>query len=119
MARAAWRPFADRPHHQRLAAAHVAGGEHLVDAGAVVVDVGLDIAARVGSTSLASRPSCTGDTKPMASSTRSAFSLELRAGDLLHLVVDGHAMQLLHDAVLAREPPGHGSRSRDRRSAAG
>src|SRR5436305_6348517 len=27
--------FADRPHHQRLAAAHVARREHLVDAGAV------------------------------------------------------------------------------------
>src|SRR5665213_1695860 len=33
-------PFADRPHDERLAAAHVAGGEHAIDAGAVVVGAG-------------------------------------------------------------------------------
>src|SRR5665213_752122 len=40
-------PFADRPHDERLAAAHVAGGEHAIDAGAVVVGAGPRIAARV------------------------------------------------------------------------
>src|SRR5665213_3284040 len=39
--------FADRPHDERLAAAHVAGGEHAIDAGAVVVGAGPRIAARV------------------------------------------------------------------------
>src|SRR5690348_15851515 len=35
--------FADRPHHQRLAAAHVSGSEHLCDAGA---EAGIFIAYR-------------------------------------------------------------------------
>src|SRR5262249_48881942 len=39
--------FADRPDHQRLAAADVAGGEHLVDRGAVIVGRGGDVAALV------------------------------------------------------------------------
>ena len=39
--------LADRPHHQRLAAAHVAGGEHVRPRGLVVGDVGADVAALV------------------------------------------------------------------------
>ena len=39
--------LADRPHHQRLAAPHVAAGEHLRIGAAVGVGVGPDIAARI------------------------------------------------------------------------
>ncbi len=67
--------FADRPDHEALAAAHVAGGEDLVERGAIVAVRRLDVAARVrGDRELLHHPSCTGWTKPMASSTRSAFS---------------------------------------------
>ena len=39
--------FADRPDHERLAAAHVAGGEHIRHRGLIVRCVGAHIAARV------------------------------------------------------------------------
>jgi glutamate synthase (NADPH/NADH) small chain len=37
-------PFADRPHHQRLAAAHIAAGEHLRRRGFVIHHIGRDVA---------------------------------------------------------------------------
>src|ERR1700730_15173770 len=37
--------FADGPDHQRLAAAHVAGGEHFWQRGLVVAHLGADVAA--------------------------------------------------------------------------
>ena len=39
--------LADRPHHQRLAAAHVAASEHLGERARIGRHVGLDVAARV------------------------------------------------------------------------
>ena len=39
--------FADRPHHERLAAAHVAGCKHLRVGALISQDVGLDVAALV------------------------------------------------------------------------
>ena len=39
--------FADGPHHQRLAAPHVAGGEDLGSRGVIVELVGLDVAAGI------------------------------------------------------------------------
>ena len=68
--------LADRPDDQRLAAPHVAAGEDLVDRGLVVAGVGQRRcrAGRGRRRDLASKPSCTGETKPMASSTRSALS---------------------------------------------
>ena len=62
---------------KRLAAAHVAGGEHLVDVGAVAADdvgAGLALPRASCSTPKASSTLATGLTKPIASSTRSAGS---------------------------------------------
>ncbi len=52
-------------------------------------------------------PSCTGCTKPMASSTRSALSSNSLPGTGLHLAIDADAVELLHLAVLAGEGLGH------------
>ena len=96
--------FADRPHHQRLAAAHVAGGEHVGQRG-LVVRACWRARCRAGRDrppSIFNRPSCTGCTKPIASSTSSRVEVEFGAGQRLELFVDLHAVQLLHLAVRRR-----------------
>ena len=53
-------------------------------------------------------PSCTGETKPMASSTRSASILNSRSFDWLQLPIHAHAMKRLHlAALIALEARGH------------
>ena len=68
--------FADRPDDQRLAAAHVAAGEDLVEAGPVAASCRPSTLPRLSRSTPRSliMPSCTGPRKPMASSTRSALS---------------------------------------------
>ena len=96
--------LADRPHHQRLAAAHVAGGKDLVDRGAVIAGVGGDIAA------LVERQAEVLDhalVHRMHEAHRQqhelGVELEFAAGNGLHLVVDVHAVQLLDTKPLAPE----------------
>ena len=108
--------FADRPDHQRLAAAHVAGGEDLVERGLVVVGVGLDVAARVEREperldhALVHRMH-----EAHRQQHEIGLDLELGAGDRLELVVDAHAVQLLHRAVLAGKFRASAPRNRARR----
>ena len=52
-------------------------------------------------------PSRTGETKPIASSTRSALSVNSLPGDRLHLLVGAHAFEAGDDAVLAAKGAGH------------
>ena len=67
--------LADRPDDQRLAAPHVAGGEHLRHRRLIASRCRPRRcrAGRASTPSVLSMPSCTGCTKPMASSTRSAL----------------------------------------------
>ena len=98
--------FADRPDHQRLAAAHVAGDENLVEAGLVGERVGRTLPRPSSATPRSLiMPSCTGETKPMASRTRSARRSNSDAGNFLHLAIDAHALQRLDHAVLADDLP--------------
>ena len=39
--------FANCPDHQRLAAAHITGGEYIVDGSLIIIGIGFDVAARV------------------------------------------------------------------------
>ena len=67
--------LADRPDDQRLPASRIAGGENPGLIHRLVV-LGLDVAAGSSSTpSCSTRPDLTGPVKPMASSTRSASSV--------------------------------------------
>ena len=60
-------------------------------------------------------PSCTGETKPMASSTRSAFSSNSVPGTGLKRCVDARAVQPLHAAVAAGKAASSAPRNRARR----
>ena len=98
-------PFADRPDDQRLAAPHVAAGEHIVGAEACSFACRRRrCRARSSfSPSSSSMPSCTGETKPIASSTRSALSVEFAARESASSSRRPHAVDAVDDAVLAVE----------------
>src|SRR5262249_53610205 len=99
--------FADRPHHQRLAASHVAAGEHFRVRAAIGDRIGLDVAAQVklelevGDHTLVHRVHET-----HCEQHKLGLHVELGARDRLELVVDARAMQRLHAPSLAREAHG-------------
>ena len=80
----------------------------LVDAGAIVVDVGLDIAARVELDAEVLHHALVHRVRETHRQQHQiGLEREFRPGDRRDLGVDAHAMELLHDAVLARELLGH------------
>src|SRR5690606_16579574 len=75
----------DRPHDQRLAPAHIPAGEDVRRRGAVVRDVGLDVAARVQlDRRLFDEALVTRADEAHGEQHQVGLELELRTGDLLH-----------------------------------
>src|SRR6188768_2608867 len=92
--------FADGPHHERLAAAHVAGGKHLRPRGAVVELVSLHVAAlievelQVLNHALLHRMQ-----EAHGEQNEIRRDAELAPRDRLHLPVEANAFELLDLAV--------------------
>src|SRR6478735_6556226 len=78
--------FADRPHDQRLAAAHVAAGEHAVLAGGVAQRVGGELAALIERhAGLRQQPGLPRSDEAHRQQDQVGGKHELAARDLLHL----------------------------------
>ena len=96
--------LADRPHHQRLAAPHVAGGEDLRVRGLILVGVGLHVAARIEleperlDHALVHRMH-----EAHGEQHEIGLEVELGAGDRLELVVAAHAFELRDLDVSGRD----------------
>ena len=91
-----------------MPAPHVAGGEHLVERGAIVLGIGLDVAARIErhahrlDHAVVHRVG-----KTHCQQNEIGLDVEFGARNRLELVVDAHAMKRLHLPVVAAELVGH------------
>src|SRR5271165_5522781 len=92
--------FADRPHHQRLAAAHIAAGEHLGQRARIGRYVGLDVAAWIElDAERFDHAFVHGMHEAHGEQNKLGRQLELASGNGVDLAVDAHAMKLLHAAT--------------------
>ena len=94
--------LANGPHHERLTAPHIAGSEYFRIGALVGQSIGFDVAALVElELELFDHAFVHGMHEAHGEQHEISGDFELSACDRLDLLVNAHAMQLLHCAALA------------------